>query len=147
MALSMKVAAAALVVVSAEGAGVAQGSAMQSHANPIRRVVTMLQKIQKKVETEGETETDLHEKFMCQCKTGTASYTQSISDGGAKGEQLASSLTAAQELLVTLKSDLSVTNQIAKRQRRPWPLPRQCAGRRPQRLLASKPSRRLTLQP
>jgi len=103
----MKITVAALVAASAEGAGVAQGAALQSHGNPIRRVVTMLQNIQKKVETEGETETDLHEKFMCGCKTGSASYTQSISDGGAKVEQLAAQLTSAQAQLEQAKSDLA----------------------------------------
>jgi chromosome segregation ATPase len=107
MASAMKITVAALLAASTEGAGVAQGAALQNRGNPIRRVVTMLQKIQKKVEAEGETETELHEKFMCQCKTGTASYTQSIADGGAKGEQLASALESAKGALAQAKSDLA----------------------------------------
>ena len=50
--------------------------------------------------------TDLHEAFMCQCKTQTNEYTQSISDGAAKGEQLAASLTANTESKAQLQSDL-----------------------------------------
>jgi chromosome segregation ATPase len=89
---------------------------MQSHAsaNPIRKVVTMLQKIQQKVEAEGEAETELHEKFMCECKTGTAEYTQSISDGGAKVESLAAGLESSKGELTQLKSDL--TNHKADRE-------------------------------
>jgi len=82
------------------------GTAM-SRANPIRKVVTMLQKIQKKVEAEGEAETELHEKFMCSCKTGTADYTQSISDGEAKVESLAANLESSKGALAQLKSDLT----------------------------------------
>jgi len=103
----MKIAVAtALLAASGEASGVAQG-AEATRGNPIRRVVTMLQKIQKKVEAEGETETELHEKFMCQCKTGSASYTQSISDREAKAVSLASGLESAVGQLSQLKSDLA----------------------------------------
>jgi chromosome segregation ATPase len=103
----MNVAVATLLVVSGEGAKSGINAEVASHANPIRRVVTMLQKIQKKVESEGEVETELHEKFMCQCKTGSASYTLSISDGEAKVESLAAGLKAAEGQLAQLKSDLT----------------------------------------
>merc|ERR1719253_1484762 len=103
----MNVAVATLLVVSGEGANSGINAEVASHANPIRRVVTMLQKIQKKVESEGEVETELHEKFMCQCKTGSASYTLSISDGEAKVESLAAGLKAAEGQLAQLKSDLT----------------------------------------
>jgi chromosome segregation ATPase len=103
----MNVAVATLLVVSGEGANSGINAEVASHANPIRRVVTMLQKIQKKVESEGEVETELHEKFMCQCKTGSASYTLSISDGEAKVESLAAGLKAAEGQLTQLKSDLT----------------------------------------
>jgi len=93
--------------IKRESSGIAQATAIGSHANPIRRVVSMLQKIQKKVGEEGEIETELHEKFMCSCKTGSASYTLSISDGEAKVESLASGLKSAEGQLSQLKSDLS----------------------------------------
>jgi len=48
-------------------------------ANPIRRVVTMLQKMQKKVENEGEKEKELFEKFECYCKTSGGDLEASIS--------------------------------------------------------------------
>eukprot|EP00420_Gonyaulax_spinifera_P018603 CAMPEP_0197906656 /NCGR_PEP_ID=MMETSP1439-20131203/63168_1 /TAXON_ID=66791 /ORGANISM="Gonyaulax spinifera, Strain CCMP409" /LENGTH=71 /DNA_ID=CAMNT_0043528031 /DNA_START=57 /DNA_END=269 /DNA_ORIENTATION=- len=40
-----------------------------SVANPIRRVVTMLQDMQRKVGAEGRKEEALYDKFMCYCKT------------------------------------------------------------------------------
>merc|ERR1719160_2164447 len=101
----MKAAVFALAATSVEGLTSGSSSAM-ARANPIRRVVTMLQKIEQKVTKEGEEATELHEKFMCQCKTQTNEYTQSISDGEAKSEQLASSLESTKEQKVTLESDL-----------------------------------------
>jgi hypothetical protein len=41
-----------------------------ANVNPIRKVVTMLQNMQKKVEVEGKKEEELFEKFMCYCKGG-----------------------------------------------------------------------------
>jgi chromosome segregation ATPase len=67
----------------------------------------MLQKIEAKVQAEGEAETELHEKAMCECKSGKASYTQSISDGEAKVESLAAGLESGVGALSQLKSDLA----------------------------------------
>jgi chromosome segregation ATPase len=83
----------------------AQGMTLRA-GNPIRRVVSMLQKIEAKVQAEGEKETELHEKAMCECKNGKASYTQSISDGEAKVEQLAAGLKSGEGALSQLKTDL-----------------------------------------
>jgi len=77
-----------------------------ARANPIRRVVTLLQKMEGKVTKEGEEGAELHEAFMCQCKTGTNEYTQSISDGEAKVVSLASSLESLQGQKTQLASDL-----------------------------------------
>jgi chromosome segregation ATPase len=98
-----------MFVILALVATSAQGMQMQSHArgNPIRKVVTMLQKIEAKVKEEGEKEAELHEKAMCECKTGIAEYTQSISDGEAKTEQLAASLESGAGALSQLKTDLA----------------------------------------
>lgn len=38
-------------------------------ANPIRRVVTLMQNLQKEIEEEGKKEEELFKKFMCYCKT------------------------------------------------------------------------------
>jgi len=64
----------------------------QSNANPIRKVVDMLQSMQKRVQEEGEKEKDLYEKFMCYCKTG--------------GSDLTSSIAAAKDKLGSLASDI-----------------------------------------
>eukprot|EP00933_Yihiella_yeosuensis_P047778 TRINITY_DN436_c0_g6_i1.p1 TRINITY_DN436_c0_g6~~TRINITY_DN436_c0_g6_i1.p1 ORF type:complete len:682 (-),score=245.91 TRINITY_DN436_c0_g6_i1:165-2210(-) len=46
----------------------------QTGANPVRRVVTMLQKMSEKIEKEGDKEKDLFDKFMCHCKEELAAF-------------------------------------------------------------------------
>jgi septal ring factor EnvC (AmiA/AmiB activator) len=53
-------------------------------ANPVRKVVTLLQKMQAAVTAEGEKEKELFDKFMCYCKTGTGDLTSSISAAETK---------------------------------------------------------------
>jgi chromosome segregation ATPase len=62
-------------------------------ANPIRRVVNMLQAMQKKCEEEGRKEEDLYEKFVCYCKTNSGELTQSIADAQTKISQLETQVT------------------------------------------------------
>ena len=69
-----------------------EGSGVKSMANPIRRVVTMLQMMIKKVEGEGKVEEDLFEKFMCYCKTGKGTLERSIASAKNTNEQLTSSI-------------------------------------------------------
>ena len=40
-------------------------------ANPIRKVVTLLQDMQKEIEAEGEKEEELYKKFSCFCSGNT----------------------------------------------------------------------------
>jgi septal ring factor EnvC (AmiA/AmiB activator) len=70
--------------------GATQG--MTLNVNPIRRVVTMLQMMQKKVEQEGKKEQELFDAFMCYCKNGVGSLVDSIKDAEAKIAQLESSI-------------------------------------------------------
>jgi len=80
--------------------------AEQTTANPIRRVVTMLQAMQKKVTQEGETEKDLYDKFMCYCKTGTGDLQASIGAAEEKIPQVTSDIEAAEEDLKVTKEEL-----------------------------------------
>merc|ERR1719498_470342 len=61
-------------------------------ANPIRKVVTMLQDMQKTVESEGKKEEDLFDKFMCYCSNGEGALDASIQAGTAQIEQLTASI-------------------------------------------------------
>jgi len=76
------------------------------NVNPIRRVVTMLQSMQKKVAAEGEKEKGLFEKFMCYCKTGSGTLSASIASAENANEQLAASIKETAATLAQLKIDL-----------------------------------------
>jgi len=66
----------------------AVSSKQQLLANPIRKVVGMLQDMQKSVEAEGEKEKELFEKFMCYCNNGAGSLDASIQTAAAAIESL-----------------------------------------------------------
>jgi septal ring factor EnvC (AmiA/AmiB activator) len=105
----MKTAVFALLVASAASTAslMAKSEArVESAANPIRRVVTMLQMMQKKVEAEGEKEKELFEKFMCYCKSSKETLAKSIADAEAKVPQLISEIKAAESELAQLQEDL-----------------------------------------
>merc|ERR1719502_702792 len=80
----------------------AQGAA----ANPIRKVVTMLQMMQKKVMAEAEKETELYEKYMCWCKTSGGDLSKSIEDAGTKVGELQAAIEEAEAQLKTLEGDV-----------------------------------------
>jgi len=77
-----------------------------STINPIRRVVTMLQMMQKKVQLEGEKEQELFEKYMCWCSTGGADLKKSIEDAETKIPQLESAIEESGGAKVQLVADV-----------------------------------------
>merc|ERR1719316_1250940 len=81
-------------------------SKMQGGANPIRRIVTMLQDMVKKVEAEGLKEKELYEKFMCYCKTSGSELTKSIEDAEVKIPQLEADIKAVSAEAAQLIEDL-----------------------------------------
>jgi chromosome segregation ATPase len=84
-----------------------------SRANPIRRVVDLLQKMQKQVTAEGEREADLYDKFKCYCKTGTSDLEKSIEAAEQKIPQVQNSLEAAEQM----KSQMDAEIKRAKEDR------------------------------
>jgi chromosome segregation ATPase len=83
-----------------------QGESATASANPIRKVVTMLQNMQKKVVAEGEAETALFDKYMCYCKTSGGDLSKSISAAETKIPELESSIKEAEAKKAQLKEDL-----------------------------------------
>lgn len=75
-------------------------------ANPIRKVVNMLEALKSKVEAEGEKEKDLFDKYMCYCKNAGGTLAKSIADAEAKGPQLAAQIEEATGKLSQLKEDV-----------------------------------------
>jgi len=96
---------AVLLLLALAQVAVARESATVT-ANPIRRVVTMLQMMQKKVEAEGVKEKGLFEKFMCYCKNGAGDLEKSISDAETKMGELGSDIKEAEAKLAQHESDL-----------------------------------------
>ena len=74
--------------------------------NPIRRVVTMLQMMQNKIEAEGKKEEELFDKFMCYCTTGRAQLEKSVDDAETKIPKLASDIKAIGSEVVQLTADI-----------------------------------------
>jgi len=75
-------------------------------ANPIRKVVTMLQKMQKEVSAEGEKEQAMFDKFMCYCKNADSTLAQSIASGEEKVGQLGTSIKASTAEKAQLEQEL-----------------------------------------
>jgi len=76
-------------------------------ANPIRRVVTLLQKMQTQVTDEGRRDAQLYKKFQCYCTTGGQDLSSSITAAQSKVTQDTSSLEEAQAQSTQLTRDLA----------------------------------------
>merc|ERR1719230_1508881 len=95
-----------LLVCLAVAAPAVQGREQRNTVNPIRRVVTMLEAMQKKVAAEAESEEALFKKYMCYCKTSGSDLTASIDASTAKIPQVESALKEGESTLAQLKIDL-----------------------------------------
>jgi len=77
-----------------------------ANANPVRKVVSLLQGMAKKIEEEGKKEEELYGKFMCYCKTSGGDLQEAISGSTAKVPQLQSDIEESQSKLKQTKLDL-----------------------------------------
>jgi len=96
----------ALVAVTAAALAAHGVSAEELQANPIRKVVTMLQKMEKKVAAEGEKDEELFSKYMCYCKNAGNTLGASISGADNKIPQVESAIKEAEASKTQLESDL-----------------------------------------
>jgi predicted nucleic acid-binding Zn-ribbon protein len=96
-----------LLFVLATGAFAASSHQTEMmRANPIRKVVTMLQSMQAKVQEEGEKELALYDKYMCYCKTAGGDLQTSISSAGESISVLGNKIKAAEEQKIVLEEEL-----------------------------------------
>merc|ERR1719191_2088253 len=65
---------------------------METGANPIRKIVTLMQNMQKEIEAEGVKEKELFEKFMCFCSSNTGDLGKAEEDAKAKIEEMGAKL-------------------------------------------------------
>lgn len=103
LVLALSLLAAPLRLVSAE-----QG---ESAANPIRKVVNMLQAMQKKIAEEAKKETALYDKFMCYCKNGKSDLEASIANSETAVPQLGKDIEEKEAKLAQTKEDLSTAKK------------------------------------
>jgi len=94
-------------IFMAGGISLESSAATITAINPIRRVVTMLQKLQKQVGHDGKRDEDIFEKFMCHCNSAIPTLEKSIADATEKIPQLKSDVTQSYNLIKQLKLELA----------------------------------------
>eukprot|EP00746_Dinoflagellata_sp_MGD_P160270 gnl/MRDRNA2_/MRDRNA2_86904_c0_seq1.p1 gnl/MRDRNA2_/MRDRNA2_86904_c0~~gnl/MRDRNA2_/MRDRNA2_86904_c0_seq1.p1 ORF type:complete len:699 (-),score=249.03 gnl/MRDRNA2_/MRDRNA2_86904_c0_seq1:205-2154(-) len=99
-------------------------------ANPIRKVVTLMQNMQKEIEEQGAKEKELFDKFMCYCSGGTGELEAAIDKASATIDESSAKLKAetaeksqtAQELIQhktdreTATSDLEEATMLREKE-------------------------------
>merc|ERR1719199_1596139 len=65
-----------------------------TQGNPIRKVVTLLQDMQKEIEAEGDKEKDLYDKFMCYCDGNTDGMSKAAEEAGQRITELKAKVEA-----------------------------------------------------
>merc|ERR1719272_2910262 len=98
--------AAMKLLIIAMVATAAQASEVRANANPIRKVVTMLQNMQAKVTAQGEKDQELFDKYMCYCKSAGGDLQTGVDAAGSKIPELQSSIEGAKAQKAQLKEDL-----------------------------------------
>eukprot|EP00444_Apocalathium_aciculiferum_P062284 CAMPEP_0183599038 /NCGR_PEP_ID=MMETSP0371-20130417/179229_1 /TAXON_ID=268820 /ORGANISM="Peridinium aciculiferum, Strain PAER-2" /LENGTH=731 /DNA_ID=CAMNT_0025811101 /DNA_START=64 /DNA_END=2259 /DNA_ORIENTATION=- len=102
--VSLRVLIVACLAVSTSAVGLRGRTALSM--NPIRRVVTMMQGMQKKVEEEGKRDQGLYDKFMCYCTTGAKDLAASVQAAETKMPAVISALEEARAQKTQLEADL-----------------------------------------
>jgi len=90
----------------ASACAVAFGAEERGALNPVRKVVTLLQNMQKKVGEEGAREAELYKKFECFCKTGQGELAGTISAAEDKVPAVTSDIEGGEAKLSGAKSTL-----------------------------------------
>merc|ERR1719181_644450 len=75
-------------------------------ANPIRKIVTLMQNMQKEIEAEGEKEKELFDKFMCFCSANTGDLGKAEADAKAKSEEMSAKLKSEEAEKSQLEQEL-----------------------------------------
>jgi len=102
----MKVVFIALLMLAVPAHGNNAVQATVAAGNPIRKVVNMLQAMEKKVTAEGEKEKELYEKFMCYCKNSGGTLGAGIASAETKVPQVTSDIGEGEAQLAQLKEDI-----------------------------------------
>jgi len=87
-------------------AQVAAGSVTELGANPIRKVVTLMQNMQKEIEAEGAKEKELFDKFMCYCNGNNGELQAAADKASASIEENSAKLKAEEAEKAQTAQDL-----------------------------------------
>lgn len=110
----------------------ASASAEDMGANPMRKIIGMLQSMQQELEREGDAEAELFEKALCACETGEKGLASTISESSAEIEektakinagtaekaQLLQEVTDHKAAVASAKSDLSGATTLREKEHR-----------------------------
>jgi len=99
--------AAGVAAISVGCAQARESSTASVSANPIRKVVTMLEAMKTKVEQEGEKEAEMYKKYACYCKNSGGTLEKSIGDADTKIPQVSSAIKEAEAEHSQLQEDLT----------------------------------------
>jgi len=75
-------------------------------ANPIRKIVTLMQNMQKEIEAEGAKEKELFDKFMCFCSANSGDTAKAEADAKAKSEEMTAKLKSEEAEKSQLEQEL-----------------------------------------
>merc|ERR1719224_297422 len=101
------------VVAAAAVLACSLGNAEAVNANPIRKVVNLLQGMQKKVAEEGAKKEKMFDQYMCYCSNADETLGASISAAETKIPQLQSSIKEGAALKKQLEAELKEA-QVAR---------------------------------
>jgi len=96
-----------LLVALCVGVAVAAGRSDAIAPNPIRKIVTLLQDMQKEVAHAGKQEEELFDKFMCFCDQGVGGLQKTASDAAAQIEDSSAKLEEETSEKSQLEQDLT----------------------------------------
>merc|ERR1719281_829900 len=85
------------------GASALRGGA---EVNPIRKVVNLLENLQKELEEEGAKEKELYDKFMCFCDNGASDLLKAANDAMAQNKAAIAQLESDTAEKSQLESDI-----------------------------------------
>jgi hypothetical protein len=104
----------ALLVCSAS----ASSYASKVQVNPIRKIVGLMENMQKEIEEQGEKEKVLYDNFMCFCDNGAADLLKTANDADAENKAAAAQLEADTAEKAQLEEDIKThTSDLANAQK------------------------------
>ena len=84
---------------------------VRNKVNPIRRVVTLLQEMAKKITEGGEQKAAMYENLECYCGTTSQELKTNVKEGSARITDSTSKIQAEEGILVELKTVIKVSQE------------------------------------